>query len=495
MQLPVGQIIQVLTGYSPESEGGIAQEASALATSEDGFKIVDPLDHRRLVTGITWDSRQVGKDEAFLAIKGDKVDGNECIPQALSRGAALIIATAPVTQRVQALAAELGAAIVLYEDPQRALARLAAYNRQTLACPVVGITGSTGKTTTKDLVRAVLSSHLEVVATAGNRNNELGVPATVLEADGTTGALVVEMGMRGKGQLEGLCRFVLPTIGLISNIGVTHAELLGSQENIAKAKSELIAALPFRTGTAVLNADDPFTPFIERHAATQDRGIRVVTFGCSPDADVRATDVALDETGRASFTLMVPGEQGISVRLSLPGRHNVSNALSAAAVGYVCGIDATSIAQALSTAEGTAMRLEIVTGHRGARIVNDTYNANPDSMRAALALIADLPCDGRRIAVLGDMGELGSEEAKLHREVGQAAVERNIDMLVTVGALGHEIAAGARAAGMCDDSVIEVDDTDAATSLLDNTVGAGDLVLVKASRFMEFEHIVEGLVS
>lgn len=495
MQLPVGQVMQALTGCDPEAYGMLAQEASAASSREDGFKIVDPLDHRRLLTGLAWDSRTVVSGDVFLAIKGERTDGNRYIASALREGAALVIATEPVEEKVKALASEMGAAVVLVDDPYDALARIAACNRSTLSCPVVGITGSTGKTTTKDFVRAVLAERFAVVATEGNRNNEIGVPATVIAADSSTGALVVEMGMRGRGQIEKMCRYVQPRIGVISNIGVTHAELLGSQENIARAKAELLSALPFQKGIAVLNADDPFTPFLEKTAAVDDRGIEVVTFGCAPEADVRAVDVTLDEAGHASFTLVLPDENPACARLSLPGRHNVSNALSAAAVGHVLGIGCEEIVHALSCATGSGMRQEIVEGPAGIRVINDAYNANPDSMRAAIALLSEMPCTGVRIAVLGDMGELGEDEVRLHEVVGAQVAHAGIDLLVTAGPLGHAVAAGARAAGMCGDSVIETETREAAGALLDNTVGAGDLVLVKASRFMEFEHIVEGLVS
>jgi UDP-N-acetylmuramoyl-tripeptide--D-alanyl-D-alanine ligase len=494
MRLSIEQIVQALTTYDapPEISQG---EVSKRRIFFDVRRIVDSRNSDGRVERITWDSRAVQPGDAFIALKGERVDGNAYIMDVLEQGARCIIATAPISPDVKDTASKRDATILWCSDGRVALTAIAAYNRSVLSCPVVGITGSTGKTTTKDLVSAVLSSSFQTVATTGNRNNELGVPATILMADETTEALVVEMGMRGIGQIEELCSCVRPTIGVITNIGVTHLELLHTQENIARAKAELIASLPEKTGIAILNADDSFTPFIKQVACIEERNISVLTYGLGPKAQIRASDIIINGSGCASFSLEVPGFNSLPVVLTIPGRHNVMNALAAVAVGYASGIDISTIVLSLQAAQGSAMRHEIIDTARGVRILNDAYNANPDSMNAALELLASLDCSGRRIAVLGDMGELGTDQARLHYEVGQVAARQDVDILITVGVLGHEIACGARTEGMCNDSVIETDDVVEAIALLDNTLDASDLVLVKASRFMEFEHIVEGLVS
>ena len=269
------------------------------------------------------------------------------------------------------------------------------------------MTGSTGKTSTKNLVRDVLSARFATVATKANQNNELGVPKTVLSAEADTEAVVVEMGMRGQGQIEELCSFVRPHVGLITNVGESHIELLGSRENIARAKAELIEALPDGSGVAVLNAADEFTPFVREVARTDARGIDVLLYDGSgapaPDAAVFATDVELDGEGRPRFVLHAGGA---SCPCALPvfGLHNVHNACAAAAVGVAFGMSVEEIAAALAEAQAEGGRQEVLRAPGGWTVVNDAYNANPDSMKAALAYFAALSVEGRRIAVLGGHG-------------------------------------------------------------------------------------------
>lgn len=454
---------------------------------------VAPKERGVMVEGVAWDSREVEPGCAFLAVAGEKVDGNDYIPDAIDAGAVLVIATREPTDEEMALACRADAVIVVVGDHLRAMDELASCYRSQLDATVIGVTGSSGKTTTKDMIATILGEEFRTTATLSNQNNELGVPGTVLSAAPDCEMLVVEMGMRGLGQIEGLCRTVRPTIGIITNIGTAHEELLGSRENIARAKSELISALPDGEGVAVLNGDDPFTPMVMDFARVGERGIHTILYGMGDGCTVRASEVEYSALGHPSFKITFPnGRQG-RVTLPLMGEHNVMNALGAAAVAFACDMPIERICNALRLVKPQHMRQEVVEAG-GVRIVNDAYNANPDSMRAALSLFEVMEAGGRKVAVLGDMGELGSDEARLHEEVGAACAEAGVDLLVTIGELARHIAAGARLAGMPASAIIECSDVDAAVSALEPELAPGDVVLVKASRFMGLEKVVEGLV-
>ncbi len=455
--------------------------------------LVAPRTADVVVNGVVWDSREVACGCAFLAIAGERVDGNDFIPQAMEAGASMVMATREPEAHVIEAAAKADVAMVAVKDHLKAMGELASFNRAQLSCPVVGVSGSSGKTTTKNMIATVCSAQFETVATAANQNNELGVPNTVLRADPNTQALVVEMGMRGLGQLESLCSAVRPTIGVLTNIGTAHEELLGSRENIAKAKSELIAALPENTGIAVLNGDDRFTPKIREFASVDSRGVSTILYGQGENCDVRAENVEYSCDGMPSFDVRFPNGRTSHVRLPLAGEHNVMNALAAASVGFACDMPVEKICNALERAKGQAMRQEVLESG-GIRVINDAYNANPDSMKAALSLLGMMQADGRKIAVLGDMGELGDDEAAAHENVGRRAAASGVDLLVTVGELARHIAAGARAEGMPESVVIECNDVASALATLEREAACGDVVLVKASRFMELERVVEELV-
>lgn len=449
----------------------------------------------QIVKGITWDSREVEAGMVFLAMPGERVDGNDFIVQSIQKGAGAVIATREPDDKLRAIAGEFACPLLIVEDGIAAITALAGYWRGKLPCVVIGVTGSTGKTSTKDYLRSVLSQRYVTVATKGNHNNELGVPATVLEAGPDTEALIVEVGMRGLGQIEELCKTVRPNIGVVTNIGVSHLELLGSQENIARAKSELLQALPDGKGLAVLNADDPFTPRLREFGDVDGRGVETRLYGLSEAAEVRASDIAFDDTACASFELDARGVDVGRVQLAMPGRHNVMNALAAATVGQYLGLTASEIRAGLEQAKGSGMRLEVERSAAGVTVVNDAYNANPDSMRASLDTLAHMDCAGKRIAVLGDMGELGEGERELHASVGAMAADSSLDLLVCVGRLAKDIAAGAVEHGMDPDHVVEFEDVAGALDYLQGVLAPGDLVLVKASRFMGLERIVKGILA
>ncbi len=484
-----------------------------IAEVTGGRVVVAPEGDSRQATSLTWDSRVVAPGALYVALPGERVDGHDFAAAAAQAGAAAVLASKPLSAADGELIRKAGASVVEVADSAAAVTELARAWRGRVAGRVVGITGSTGKTTTKNLVRDVLAAAGSVAATKGNQNNELGVPATVLSADADTDSVVVEMGMRGLHQIDSLCEFVRPQWGLITNVGDCHIELLGSRENIARAKAELVEALP-AGGIAFLNAACDLTPLVRKIARLDERGVSCVLFDGSPDADQRcgacsdddavaarvwARDIALDDEGRPTFTLCYAGfaEQGVGTvacSLDLRGIHNVSNACSAAAVGLAAGMDPQVIAGALAGARAESGRQEVLRTQGGVTVINDAYNANPDSMRASLSTFAALAVPGRRIAVLGDMGELGSFAEELHVQVGRDAAAAGLDELICVGELSRAMAAAACAAGMDDARVTCVPDGARALQMLKSSLSTGDAVLVKASHFMELDGVVKGLI-
>ncbi|NTU89699.1 MAG: UDP-N-acetylmuramoyl-tripeptide--D-alanyl-D-alanine ligase [Actinobacteria bacterium] len=464
-----------------------------IARALNGDAISAPCDSKTDVSGITWDSREIVPGCAFLALRGERVDGNEFIVPAIELGANVIIATSLPNEEVLSYIKMQGVGFIFVKDAIEALSELAGAYRATLDAVVIGITGSSGKTTTKNIMASVLSRAYITCATQGNHNNELGVPYTVLSADADTQALVVELGMRGRGQIEKLCAFVRPTIGLITNIGVTHMELLGDRENIAFAKGELLSALPDGSGCAVLCGDDPFTPFIIDNVLA-DKPVELLSYGFSAACDVRGSGLSVDEGGNPSFEIVFPDKRTIAVSMHLPGEHNARNALGVAAVAYHVGMDPAEIAKGIESVHPSSMRFEECMTEDGVRVINDAYNANPDSMRASLDTLCTMRTAGKRIAVLGGMGELGDFEVKFHRELGAHVARSAVDLLVCIGTLAEDIATGALDAGMDPENVIAVDTIEAALEVLRSRILSEDIVLVKASRFLGLERLVKGLV-
>ncbi|MEG0071851.1 MAG: UDP-N-acetylmuramoyl-tripeptide--D-alanyl-D-alanine ligase [Raoultibacter sp.] len=463
-----------------------------------GVLLVEPIDASKLACNITWDSRVVAVDDVYVALPGDRVDGHDFVAAALQRGAAVVLVMQPPDAASCALAREMGAAIIEVANTATAITDLARGWRSHLHARVLGLTGSTGKTTTKNLVRDVVAAQFRVVATAGNQNNELGVPKTLLTADPETEVVIVEMGMRGSGQLTQLCDFVKPDWGLITNVGTSHIELLGSRDNIARAKAELIAALPPHTGRAFINASDEYRDFVCEQANVSSRGIEVCLFdgsmSASKNAEVFATDIELDAQGRPHFILHTPTGTA-PCALNVRGLHNVHNACAAAAVGTALGMEVSLIASALNHAEPEAGRQEVLRAREGFTVIHDAYNANPDSMRASLLLFDALEVVGRRIAVLGDMGELGDFAVACHEEVGSLVATLDVDYLICIGDLAEHIAAAARKGGMDHERILETQSIADALTALEMRLEPEDAVLVKASHSMGLERIVGGLVN
>lgn len=430
-------------------------------------------------SGIATDSRAVKPGQCFVALRGERFDGHDFVADALeARAAGAIVAR--VSGKLPE--AEGGGFVVLVDDTLKALGALAGFHRRQFRIPVIGITGSTGKTTTKDMTAAILSRRGAVAVTPENFNNEIGVPIGVLALAPEHGAAVIEMAMRGPGEIAYLASIAAPTIGVITNVGLSHLERLGTPEAIADAKGELIAAVG--EGTAVLNVDDPFFDRLARLA----RG-RVVRFGLGANAEVRASEIVSGDDA-TSFRLRCPaGER--QVALTTPGRHQVLNALAAAAAAMEAGAELDDVAAGLQAFAPAGGRAQVVSSKRGFRILNDCYNASPASMESALELLADLA--GRhKVAVLGDMLELGPAAPELHRAVGERVAEAGVDLLIAVGDLGRRIADGARAA-MPPDRVRWTSSNDEAASWALTALEPGDVVLVKASHAMAFEQITRRL--
>ncbi|MFJ6936083.1 UDP-N-acetylmuramoyl-tripeptide--D-alanyl-D-alanine ligase [Streptomyces sp. NPDC101132] len=452
-----------------------------------GGRTHDIPDASRTVTGsVVIDSRQVEPGGLFAAFAGEHVDGHDYAERAVAAGAVAVLAARPV-----------GVPAIVVDDVETALGALARAVVGRLGTDVVALTGSAGKTSTKDLIAQVLQQHAPTVWTPGSLNNEIGLPLTALRATAETQHLVLEMGARGIGHIRYLTGLTPPRIGLVLNVGTAHIGEFGGREQIAQAKGELVEALPAESegGVAVLNADDPLV----RAMASRTKA-RTVFFGEAEDADVRASEVRMTDRGQPSFTLHTP--TGCSdVTLRLYGEHHVSNALAAAAVAHVLGMSVDEIATALSGA-GTLSRwrMEVTERADGVTVVNDAYNANPESMRAALRALAAMgdaakAAGGRTWAVLGPMAELGDESLAEHDAVGRLAVRLNVSRLVAVG--GREaswLQLGAYNEGSWGEESVLVSDAQAAVDLLRRELRPGDVVLVKASRSIGLERIAQALL-
>jgi UDP-N-acetylmuramoyl-tripeptide--D-alanyl-D-alanine ligase len=428
-------------------------------------------DPAAVVTGpVEYDSRNVVPGGLFVAFEGENVDGHEFAAAAVAAGAAGVLGTR-----------ETGQPGVVVEDPLLALARLARVVVGRLPeLTVVGLTGSSGKTTTKDYIGQLLARLGPTVAPSGSLNNELGHPYTVLKATTDTRFLVLEMGARGIGHIRRLAEVAPPRIGVVLNVGAAHIGEFGSVEGTAQAKGEVVEALP-PAGVAILNADDALV------AAMADRTeARVVLVGESPDAAVRAVDVTLDDRGRASYTLVTAGGSA-RVRLNVTGRHQVGNTLAAAAVALELGMPVRDVAAALGTVGGVSgRRMDVFDRPDGVTVIDDSYNANPSSTAAALRALVALGRGRRTIAVLGYMAELGEFETAGHEEVGRLAAELGVDRLIAVAQNAAPILDGARRVESWPGQAILAADQAAAIGALED-LRPGDVVLVKGSRYRTWE--------
>ncbi|HEX5533678.1 MAG TPA: UDP-N-acetylmuramoyl-tripeptide--D-alanyl-D-alanine ligase [Actinomycetales bacterium] len=443
------------------------------------------------------DSRLVTSGSLFVAVPGEHVDGHDFAGAAVQTGAVAVLAER-----------EVDVPCVVVDSTVAALGRLAHHVLGRLPeLAVVGVTGSSGKTSTKDLMAAVLSAMGSTgdstVAAEGSFNNELGVPLTALRATEQTRFLVLEMGARGIGHIATLCAMARPRVGVVLNVGAAHAGEFGGLDAVEQAKGELVEAVPDAGagGVAVLNADDARVARMASRTAG-----RVVLVGTSEGADVRATGIDVDGSGRARFTLtskLAEAQGSADVSLQLVGEHHVANALSAAAVGLALGGDVTTVSAALSQARAASRwRMEVTERPDGITVVNDAYNANPDSVRAALKALAamgrpstDHPEGRRTWAVLGEMLELGDETLARHDEIGRLAVRLNISRLVAVGEGARAVHAGAYQEGSWGEESAWVSDADSAFALLEEELAPGDVVLVKSSKAIGLRFLGERLAA
>ena len=452
-----------------------------------------------LVRGVAVDSRKVPEGGAFVALPGANVDGNDYAARALEAGAAAVVMTREPDEALLARAAELSRAVLVAADGERFLASLAGWWRTRLDVTCVGVTGSSGKTTTRNMVAAVLASAYRTHCNEANYNNLLGCSLTLLACPEDAQMLVMEMGMDHPGEIAALCEVARPDMGVITNVGVAHIGILGSRENIARAKSELVCALPATDAAApvpsrvFLWGEDDYTPWIRANAADP-HGVRVVTYGDAAADDARATNVTLADDGCPSADLTLPSGRELHVDLAISGAHNVRNALAAASVGDALGVPAEKIAAALDACAPIRMHQDVIEVPAGYTVIDDSYNANPDSMRVALDVLCSLPAS-RHVACLGDMGELGEREGWLHAIVGAYVAAKGVDELVCVGPISAEMAEAARLMGMPPARVREVACAADAVPVMREMLAPGDACLVMASRSTGLDVVVSGVVA
>jgi UDP-N-acetylmuramoyl-tripeptide--D-alanyl-D-alanine ligase len=425
--------------------------------------------------GICTDSRKIELGQLFIALMGENFDGHQFIPVVIKQGAAGVLVS-------QTVALPDSFPVIKCDDTLKAFQDIAAYHRQRFTLPVIAITGSNGKTTTKDMLAAILGSQFQVLKTQANFNNEIGLPLTLLSLKPEHEVAVVEMGMRGLGQITALTRIARPTAGIVTTVGETHMELLGSRENIAKAKAELVETIDPQ-GFVVLNADNPYVAAMASKARCA-----VITFGLHEVSDVQGKNVQSSADG-VSFECYYEG-RCFAVHVPVLGEHNVMNALAALAAGFKLGMNEKDMVVGLKqfVPSGMRMAIEKVGSYQ---VINDAYNASPASMLSALQTLVSFR-SGRTVAVLGDMFELGELAEQAHGDIGKTAAQLGVDLIVTVGKLGRLIAEGARISGH--KAVFACPNQAEALHVLHEQLVRGDVILIKGSRGMKMEQLIPQLV-
>lgn len=449
-------------------------------------------------TGISTDTRNLKEGDIYIALSGQKFDGHDFLPDAILKGAkGLIIAAAKSSKILRSTAGDDvgGVTVIAVEDTVLALGKIARFKRLNSAnLNVIAVTGSAGKTTTKDLLSAIISQKYNVISSEGNFNNEIGLPLTLLKLTKEHNAAVVEMGMRGMGEIDWLSYVAQPDIAVITNIGMAHIERLGSVQNILKAKMEIINNMK-TGGLVLLNGDDLLLK--DQVAVLVQKGFQTVLCGFSDSCDVQVYDIDIKEA-ESEFTIInrkIPYMLPLRATLPTPGMHNIGNAALAIAAGQFLSVDQDNIKDALVNFRPASMRMNIYSLSCGIKIIDDTYNANPQAVNAALKLLANMECKGggRRIAVLGTMLEMGEWAKKAHRDIGIAAAELKIDCLVLIGEHAKETAQGAKEAGLFAQEIACFTNNKEAKNYLLSTVKDNDILLIKGSRSMKMEEIVEVL--
>src|SRR6516162_3844502 len=443
----------------------IAQLAGASLSSGDGTIVINK---------VSTDSRTIKPGELFVALRGENFEGHDFSEAAAKAGAAGALVDSVWADRVPN-----NFAILRTTNTLKAYQTLAANYRRSLTLKVLAITGSNGKTSTKDFAAAVLVRRFRVTKTGGNFNNHVGLPRTILEATSQDEVAVWEIGMNHPGEIAALSKIAMPDAAIITNIGVAHIEFMGSREAIAREKGALAEAVGPQ-GTVILNADDPFSKGIAARTRAK------VVFAGTTDGTVRATEIRQSADG-SEFTIL-EGAHRCRAQLPVAGLHMVQNALLAVAAGRAFGLSIEECGAGLAAAPLTKARLRIKQ-IGGVHFLDDSYNANPDSMKAALRTLVELDTEGKRIAVLGEMRELGSESERGHREIGETTATLGVDQLITIGDAAKLIAEAARSAGL--DNVLSARSTAEAARLLGEIAEPGDLVLIKGSRAARTEEVIE----
>lgn len=426
-------------------------------------------DRDKWVSGISTDSRQINKGDLFIALKGDKFDGHNFIEEVIKKGGCGVI----ISQEVKSILPDI---TIKVKDTLVALGKLAAYYRQKFKIPIVGITGSNGKTTTKEMTATLLAQKFNVIKSKSSFNNAIGLPLTLLDLKNTTQVAVVEIGMNQQGEIKYLTEIAKPTIAIITNIGEAHIGYLKTRENIAKEKSQILEPAQI----AILNRDDDYLNKIKFKG-------KLITYGIHNSADIRAQDIFQDING-LNLTLNLPDD---NYKLTLPilGLHNVYNILAATAAAYALGLNFDEIKDGYQHFKMPYGRMEL-SSYGKIKIINDTYNANPTSMKAALETLNQIHTTGRKILVMGDMLELGELSESFHLSITKEIVTNGVTLLFTIGEYASLTADEACKAGL---EVYKCDSNDEIISKLKSMLKEGDIILVKGSRKMRLEEVVEGI--
>lgn len=454
----------------------------------DGLSGADSLLRGKLINSICTDSRKVKPGDVFWPLIGEKFDGHDYIAAAVAAGAACVVCARDrlpkVTEQLQHLDSPTltGLAVVVVDNTLVALAGLAGKYREQFGIPVIAVTGSAGKTTTKDLTAAVLAKRYCTLKTMGNYNNEIGLPLTLLNLNRHHQAAVVEMGMRGPDQIRSLAAIAKPSVGIVTNVEPVHVELLGSIEAIAKAKQELVESLP-PEGTAVLNWDNPWVRNMAKVARC-----RVLTYGVSDEADLRI--LSIESLGDRGVTVTFAWNlREYKALVPIPGKHNAHNAAAAVLAGIASDLTMEECISGLADYEGSGLRMEITRDQDGTVLVNDSYNANPQAMRAAINATLDV-ANGRKVwLILGDMLELGALAESAHRDLGRWIGGLDVERLICVGEYGNFLADGARMAGFPADQVVVLSDAVSCSQYLADKPWKGTVLLVKGSRGVGLDQV------
>ena len=432
------------------------------------------------------DTREVTKGDTYIGFKGERFDGNLMYEDALKNGAKVCIlqeSSVKETIDLEKIEKEYkSGTIILVENTTKALQQIATYKRSLYDIPVVGITGSVGKTSTKDIIASVMAKKYDVLKTQGNYNNQIGMPFTVLGLKNHN-AMVIEMGMNQEGEISNLTKIAKPTVAVITNVGTAHIGNLGSRENILKAKLEILEGLR-EDGTLVINNDNDMLH--EWYKSEESKKFNVITFGIENKSDIMPYDIVLSENGSA-YKIDIDGET-YNVNVTVGGNHFVLNSLCAIAIGRLFNINMLDILNGIANFELTKRRMQVEKNKNGITVINDCYNANYDSMKAAIEYLGKINA-GKKIAVLGDMLELGEFSKMLHEKVGEEVAKNNIDVLITVGELSKNIASKAQEKGVNKENIFVCGENSEAVKIINDIAKQGDAILLKASNGLNFQEI------